>query len=158
MEPTGPLMRFAIEVALKATLLLGVTAVLLVLLRRQAAALRHRVAVLGLAGLIALPLLSLVIPGWEMPLLQEPRLAAPHAGRAHQFSPEPILRTSDGIPIRPELSPLNPPGPDLVAGMAGSLAGPNEAASNLPAPHPARAPALAIWGAGALALIGRSGC
>ena len=48
------LARFAVDVAFKATALLGLTALVLLFARRSSAATRHLVAVAGLPGAIAM--------------------------------------------------------------------------------------------------------
>jgi hypothetical protein len=53
----------------KATTVLCLTAAIAVLLRRSAAAARHRLWGLSLSGLIVLPLLSWSVPGWRLPIL-----------------------------------------------------------------------------------------
>ena len=66
------LVRFALDVAVKATLLLGVTAAALFLLKRTSASVRQLVAALGLAGALALPAASILAPRWEVPILRDP--------------------------------------------------------------------------------------
>ena len=66
------LVRFALDVAVKATLLLGVTAAALFFLKRTSASVRQLVATLGLAGALALPAASLLAPRWEVPILRDP--------------------------------------------------------------------------------------
>lgn len=67
-----------IDLLLKATLLLCTVLVGLLLMRRTSAAKRHHVLGLCLAGLIALPLLSLFCPAWRiLPNWTPPPTAAP---------------------------------------------------------------------------------
>src|SRR5262252_759260 len=54
--------RLASEIALRATILFALTGLALLALRRADAAARHRVATLGLAAGLVLPLLSLLVP------------------------------------------------------------------------------------------------
>src|SRR5512134_1455532 len=68
--------RFAFDLFLKATLLLAMTVAALFLLRRASAAVRQLVATLGLAGALALPVVSLLAPRWEIPLVPNPLPAA----------------------------------------------------------------------------------
>jgi beta-lactamase regulating signal transducer with metallopeptidase domain len=59
--------RFLIETAFKASFVLGVAGVANVLLRRrQSAASRHLVWTLAVAGLLALPMLSALLPRWDI--------------------------------------------------------------------------------------------
>ena len=54
---------------LKATIVLCITTAAAAVLRRSAAAVRHRLWGLSLSGLIVLPLLSWLVPGWRLPIL-----------------------------------------------------------------------------------------
>ena len=64
--------RFALDITLKATVLLLVTGVVLLLLKRASASARQLVATLGLAGTLLLPAVTLVAPRWEIPLVPNP--------------------------------------------------------------------------------------
>ncbi len=64
----GPVLIVADAVA-KATVLLCLTAAIAAVLRRSAAAVRHRLWSLTSFGLIVLPLLSWLLPGWRVPIL-----------------------------------------------------------------------------------------
>ena len=64
--------RFALDIAFKATVLLGLTALTVSALSRRSAAVRQLVATLGLAGALLLPVASLVAPQWEIPLVPSP--------------------------------------------------------------------------------------
>lgn len=66
----------------KATLLLLATALVLRVWARASAASRHVVALLGLAGALAVPVFGLVLPRWEIPLLPARVLSAPTARQA----------------------------------------------------------------------------
>jgi beta-lactamase regulating signal transducer with metallopeptidase domain/tetratricopeptide (TPR) repeat protein len=68
--------RFALDIAFKATVLLGLTALAVSALSRRSAAVRQLVATLGLAGALLLPVASLVAPQWEIPLVPSPLPAA----------------------------------------------------------------------------------
>ena len=70
--------RFALDIALKATVLLLATAVALAALKRASASARQLVATLGLAGTLLLPVVTFVAPRWEIPLVPNPvPLASP---------------------------------------------------------------------------------
>src|SRR6266496_422825 len=71
-ENVAVAVRFALDVAFKATVLLAITALALVLLKRASAAARQLVATLGLAGSLLLPAATLVAPHWKLPLLTNP--------------------------------------------------------------------------------------
>ena len=64
--------RFALDIALKATVLLLLTGIALAALRRASASARQLVATLGLAGTLLLPAMTLVAPRWEIPLFPNP--------------------------------------------------------------------------------------
>lgn len=57
------------DLAIKGTIILMVTGVLSLALRRSSAAIRHLVWSLGMAGLVALPFLSKALPQWGLPVL-----------------------------------------------------------------------------------------
>lgn len=69
----------------KATVLLLLTAVVTVFLRRSPASLRHLVWTLTLGGVLALPLASALLPNWKLALW--PRLDVPVAFNAEQLAP-----------------------------------------------------------------------
>src|SRR5437762_7960687 len=62
-------LRFALDIALKATFLFAITLAATALLRRSGAAARHMAATAGLLGALALPLLTLVLPRFDLPVL-----------------------------------------------------------------------------------------
>ena len=55
--------------AAKATLVMLITAGAAALLWRASAAVRHLVWCVGVVGVLALPLFSVVLPAWEVPVL-----------------------------------------------------------------------------------------
>ncbi len=63
--------RFALDIALKATLLFSFTAVVIGLLRRSGAAARHFAGTAGLIAALTLPLLTLALPRWEVRVLPD---------------------------------------------------------------------------------------
>jgi HEAT repeat protein/beta-lactamase regulating signal transducer with metallopeptidase domain len=67
MERT--LLLFLLEVTLKATIIVAVTALVCWSLRRASAALRHFIWAIALAGVLALPGLALLTPDWRVALL-----------------------------------------------------------------------------------------
>ena len=72
----------------KATLLLLATAFALRALVRASAASRHLVAFLGLALALAVPVLGLVLPRWEIPVLSAPAKASPEMRAALPDRPD----------------------------------------------------------------------
>ncbi|HEX5871006.1 MAG TPA: hypothetical protein VFY65_11340, partial [Longimicrobium sp.] len=69
LVPGAEWLPFLAQLALKATLILLVTAVAAAMLWRSSAAVRHMVWCAGVAGVLALPLFVAVLPAWELPLL-----------------------------------------------------------------------------------------
>ena len=61
-------MIFGLDVAVKATLLAGAALALAARLRTQSAAVRHWVLTMGVVCVAALPLLTLVVPSWHIPV------------------------------------------------------------------------------------------
>src|ERR1041384_5805734 len=103
-----------ITVLIKATLLLLFAGALTVLGRRAAAARRHLVWVLALAGVIALPAAEVAVPAWRLPLLpamatpSEPatNIAVPPSAGVRQSTPAPATvlvpsSTSDRVTMTP---------------------------------------------------------
>ena len=126
----------------KATILLGAAAIVAAMLRTATAASRHLVWTCALVAALALPLLSLTLPRWQLPVvtLEDPAsvLSAPENGG--------------------ELSPITPwAGPEL---SASAHAGPDEG-QRAPVQRSALADVswsallAAIWAVGALAILGR---
>jgi beta-lactamase regulating signal transducer with metallopeptidase domain/Tol biopolymer transport system component len=67
------------DTGVKATVLLVAAFLVTALLRRASAAVRHRVWCLAFAGLLLLPTLSSVLPGWPLSILPQLRDASPVA-------------------------------------------------------------------------------
>jgi beta-lactamase regulating signal transducer with metallopeptidase domain len=95
-ENVAAAVRFALDVAFKATVLLAITALALVALKRASAAARQLVATLGLAGSLLLPAATLVAPHWELPLLTSPVPEAKTLARATRAGNEVTPRLEDG--------------------------------------------------------------
>jgi len=65
------LLAILFDAAFKGAILLSATMLLSLLLRRAAAATRHLIWSLALIGVLALPLLSFIIPQWNVPLVPQ---------------------------------------------------------------------------------------
>ena len=65
------LLILAIDLSVKATALLTVAVLVNVFLGKRQAAVRHRILCLSFCGLLGLPLLSAVLPSWNLPLVPE---------------------------------------------------------------------------------------
>ena len=61
--------RFGLDLSLKVTFLLSLALLSIYGLRRLSASARHLVAMLGLAGALALPLATAVVPSFSIPLV-----------------------------------------------------------------------------------------
>jgi beta-lactamase regulating signal transducer with metallopeptidase domain/tetratricopeptide (TPR) repeat protein len=62
-------LRFGLDVTLKVTLLLVLAELTLLAARRSPAAVRHSLAVFALIGTLALPIATLLVPRWEIPIV-----------------------------------------------------------------------------------------
>ncbi|MEZ6049971.1 MAG: M56 family metallopeptidase [Planctomycetaceae bacterium] len=60
-----------LDVALKSSLLLAVTLLAALLLRRTSAAMQHRVWVLCFAACLFVPVISIAVPGWTLPVVAQ---------------------------------------------------------------------------------------
>ena len=70
MSPvTLTLLRFGLDVTLKVTLLLVLAELALFAARRSPAAVRHSLAIFALIGTLALPIATLLVPHWEIPIV-----------------------------------------------------------------------------------------
>jgi beta-lactamase regulating signal transducer with metallopeptidase domain/tetratricopeptide (TPR) repeat protein len=140
---------FAVDVALKATLLFAVVALAVAALSRSGAAARHFVATAGLVAALALPLLALVLPRVEVPLWS-PLLAS----ERHDVS----TSWKKKVPARAGLSAVMSAAPALpVSGRDRVAAAP--VARTVPVsparPFPWKAFVLAAWAAGAVLIASR---
>ena len=135
--------RFALDIALKATLLFSFTVLVIGLLRRSGAAARHLAGTAGLIGALALPLLTLALPRWEIGVLPAP-IASPAAPVSSLAAA--VFEGSDPVPDSGwEAAKDNP-------GEAGSPVTPlDPRGRSVPWPLVA----LALWTAGALLVGGR---
>ncbi len=94
----------ALDLAIKASVILLATWVVSQTLRRASAATRHLAWTFAIVGLLALPILTATIPAWRLPML-------PAAALASRSAPE---RTNTAIPL-PQLARLEaPPAAQLV--------------------------------------------
>jgi beta-lactamase regulating signal transducer with metallopeptidase domain len=78
---------FLIDAVIKATILLAAAAIVsATLLRRASAAQRHMVWTLALVAALALPLLTVALPRWQMPVVQVSEAALPSSPAAADFA------------------------------------------------------------------------
>ena len=92
---------FALDLAIKATLVFAVTAGLLFALRRASAATRHLVGTFGLAAALLLPVLTLALPRVPVRLIPDlrPFPAAPVASGRVAKAPPTRMRPDDAITV-----------------------------------------------------------
>lgn len=146
-----PLLVYAV---LKATVLLAGAGVLSLALRRTSASVRHFVWSVALAGSLVIPALMLVLPAWTVPILPAPP-AAFVADPAADLQMAPTAPTEGEPSVRQERS--GAPAQGVVG--APPQSSPSETGSALA--HlaglllPGTGTLLALWGAGALLLVGR---
>jgi len=91
---TPEMLAFLSSLLVKATVLLASAALAGRALRHRSASARHAVWSVALLGLLALPLLSAVLPRWELPMLPARSAApatAPAADPAHRTAAAPIV-------------------------------------------------------------------
>ncbi len=146
----------------KGMLVLATAGILVYALRRSSAALRYVVWSAALLSLLALPLLSTVLPQWQVGLLPQALVPAPPAVPAPAQAP-----AAPAPPAAPALAPLAPaPAPAPAPALAPVPApappeAPVEGAEAALAPAPREAGlhwtvwAFLVWVAGALAVLVR---
>ena len=141
---------FALDIALKATLLFSVTALAVALLARSGAAARHFVGTAGLIGALALPLLTLLLPPLPLPLFSSPV--------AHAVKPAPRKSPQASLAASPRLEEWDRSG--AVPNSKKDLDGAPVSSEASPSPAPAtRIPwlplAIVAWAAGVLLVASR---
>jgi HEAT repeat protein/beta-lactamase regulating signal transducer with metallopeptidase domain len=95
-----------IDILLKATILLTLVSVAAWLLRRRSAELRHLLWTLAIAGLVALPLLTAVVP-FSLPVVPAPRALSPAVNEQRDFtSPPPTAQPQRADAASPAPVPL----------------------------------------------------
>ena len=102
----------AIDALLKATLVLGLAGLVSLLLARASAAVRHLVWTLALTSALVLPVLSVALPRWQLPLvtLASPAPAPPVVDEAPGTAPALSRRTPDPAAARRTGAPGFSPG------------------------------------------------
>ncbi len=89
------------DAAAKATVLLAAGGLIAALLRKGTAASRHLVWTCALLAALAVPLLSIALPRWEVPLLTLP--AAPATTAVEPGAPRRTRRILVGTPRTPHI-------------------------------------------------------
>lgn len=140
-----------IDAVAKASVILGLTALVAVALRRASASARHLVWSLGLLSALAVPALSVALPRWELPIV---RVAATVPQPAIQA--EWLTRSGGSEPVlarRPNTAALILPAE--AGSHADSTAAPSLAASTAPARLSWTSIVFLAWLAGAAVILGR---
>jgi len=148
MSPvTLTLLRFGLDVTLKVTLLLVLAELALFAARRSPAAMRHSLAIFALIGTLALPIATLLVPRWEIPivpsLLPEKAEIEFHSvwktGRASPLEHS-KMGSDDGTSWRvPEASPSQ------RASTVAAGAHPASTASHTPGAAALKRPSTLVW-------------
>src|SRR4051812_19693378 len=82
-----------VDAVVKASVILGTTALAALVLRRASASARHLVWTLGLVSVLGVPVLSLALPRWELPIVT---VAAPAQAASDFVTPADALRVTTG--------------------------------------------------------------
>jgi HEAT repeat protein/beta-lactamase regulating signal transducer with metallopeptidase domain len=139
-----------LDAVLKSTALLVLTAALSLVLRRASAATRHMLWTCGLLGALVLPLLSLALPKWRMPVVSV--VASVPSSPASPAVDTPARIPTTDLPAahraRPDSRLSQARGEESAAPTSPSLT------SRIPSPGTM---AIALWAAGALAILARLG-
>src|SRR4029453_12203646 len=153
------LVRFGLDVVIKATVLLVLTGAALFLLKRASASVRQLVPSLGLAGALVLPAASLLAPRWDVPLFRNPVPEITPTLEALASRPPPVVADSNAAPEFETVLETEVPvdaEPSAVASRAVETRQPSDVGPVDTAPTPPSSRvwwmfgALALWMAGAL--------
>ena len=156
-----------LDAILKSTALLALTAGISLLLRRGSAATRHMIWTLGLLGALVLPVLSLAVPRWQIPVLRVSASDSTPLGAVRStLENQASLNARPAAPNAPSPASAEPapsahnPARDSSGALRGDLAeasrlSPSARSEGGPAPISWQSLVLAIWVAGVVAILGR---
>jgi HEAT repeat protein/beta-lactamase regulating signal transducer with metallopeptidase domain len=133
----------ALDAAIKVTLLLSAAGVVTWTLGRASAALRHLVWTLALVSALALPMLSIALPRWQLPIVTLAAPASAPAAAQEDAAQAPPLSRRERTPSAAIES--GPPAPSDASQSVTRALGGMSWSSWL----------LAIWAAGVAAILGR---
>jgi HEAT repeat protein/beta-lactamase regulating signal transducer with metallopeptidase domain len=134
-----------IDLVVKATLLLACAALLTTALRRSSAATRHLIWTAALMAALALPVLSLTLPRWNVPVLT---VSAPDRFAATPAASMDVASSRMAATIQPRLGSSRP--------MAAPSSTPSTILSRFSLPQLSWPALIAcIWAAGALMILAR---
>jgi beta-lactamase regulating signal transducer with metallopeptidase domain len=123
LSSADPALATAALVLAKSTLLLGVAALGALMLRRASAAARHLLWCVAVLALLAMPALTLAVPSWEPAFLAViPQRAAPAAGPAAHPGARLVSTAEPALPASPEGGKPAPLGTLLLAVWAAGAA------------------------------------
>ena len=138
---------FVVDLVAKASIILGVTALIAAALRHASASARHFVWTLGLLSALAAPILTVALPRWELPIV-----------RIASTAPS-VLAPSDPGPAR--ATPMNVSAPSLSKARNAENVASADRTANAAPQAPTRQlpswPALALfaWAIGAATVVAR---
>ncbi len=156
--------RFALDLALKATILFSAAGLALLALRRRPASERHLVGAFALAAALLFPLLAPVLPRLDLPLLPTPvperRTGSPRGAAPADLLPRRGAVSTESATLAEEGAPAEAPAPEdsepVLAPIAAVVAPrPAETPARFELPLPAMAAAVGLWIAVGLALLAR---
>jgi bla regulator protein blaR1 len=143
------------DAIVKTTVLLATAGLTSFILRRRSAAMRHVVWTLALLGALALPVLSIALPRWQLDLVTISQLSAssselPASSSARPASSFELPAPSAMLPVAaPQLPASGSQRPAVAARL------PREAGNSELAADGWQRVALLIWTLGAAAILGR---
>ena len=154
-----------LDATVRATVLLTVAWLADRMLRRSSAAVRHRVWASVLIGLLTLPVLSRLLPGWSLPVLpNDPRVGAASSPPVPVLTPKAVIATRGAVAtpaavetiVRPE--PPRQVAPSITRGVNISrettkVTTPWSAAPPVPRSWTVEGVVLGLWAAGVLATL-----
>ena len=143
----------AVDIMLKVTVVLAAAAVATMALARASAASRHLIWTLALISALLLPVLSLALPRWQLPII---RLAAqPGASAAQASIDHAAIEHLQAPPLAPRVRrhDASPADPAPSAAPLASMDQPAERSSL--APSSVVGWLALVWAIGAIAIIGR---
>jgi beta-lactamase regulating signal transducer with metallopeptidase domain len=134
----------AVDALIKVTLVLGVAGIAAIVLGRASAAMRHLVWTLALTSALVLPVLSVALPRWQLPIVtltseaptEEAIATAPSLARRPR-TPEATTSDASAAIVRPTRSAAARPDVRVTPRTSLTMA------------------LVAIWAAGVLAVVGR---
>src|SRR5262245_16148518 len=130
----------ALWCAAKATGVLAGAAMMALALRKRAAAARHLIWALGLAGALAVLPLALALPRWRVPVLESPNRSASAAAPA----PDPVAVTAERLEtVESVIRPSRPMPPAIESSPV----------ERVPPRSPGVAWPLVVWVVGSLAVL-----